>query len=105
MSDYIRTHLQPLSWTGGGTRGLQLQCPWSNCFPQLYGGSKKPCALTPFADFRELTDHIWKYHSFILCCVHCDTRFASANRAKKARPTLDKLKNDHMMKNHLNNVS
>ncbi|KAI0502900.1 hypothetical protein F5B22DRAFT_631512 [Xylaria bambusicola] len=83
------------TYKDGGMRGDALQCPWSNCFPQLYKHSKNPCTLTPFADFREVTDHIWKYHSFLLSCGHCDHRFPSAKRGESHRSDLEKIKKRH----------
>ncbi|KAI0966147.1 hypothetical protein F4678DRAFT_302021 [Xylaria arbuscula] len=83
----------------GERRGFGLQCPWSNCFPQLYEHySRLPCTLTPFADFREMIDHIWKYHSFLLSCRNCDYRFKYAKRADKVQKELDALKKDHLEK-------
>ncbi|KAI0450761.1 hypothetical protein F5B21DRAFT_413286 [Xylaria acuta] len=79
-----------------GMRGLALQCPWSNCFPQLYDYvPRPPCSNTPFADFREVIDHIWKYHSSLLSCDKCGHRFKGARRGEKGRVDLDRLKNEH----------
>ncbi|KAI1422573.1 hypothetical protein F5Y12DRAFT_611062 [Xylaria sp. FL1777] len=86
----------PDNYKDGGIRGFGLQCPWSNCFPQLYKHSKNPCTLTPFADFREMTDHIWKYHSCLLSCNNCDHRFLNARRTQGHLSALDKLKKNHL---------
>ncbi|KAI1366891.1 hypothetical protein F5Y08DRAFT_337143 [Xylaria arbuscula] len=51
--------------------------------------------LTPFANFREVTDHIWKYHSFLLSCERCDHRFLGAKRGESHRSALEKLKKEH----------
>ncbi|KAI0441423.1 hypothetical protein F4803DRAFT_417206 [Xylaria telfairii] len=84
-----------------GMRGFALQCPWSNCFPQLYNYyPMQPCSKTPFADFREVIDHIWKYHSSLLSCDRCDHRFFSAKRGEKDRPALDRLKHEHIKEHH-----
>ncbi|KAI1178295.1 hypothetical protein F4777DRAFT_111811 [Nemania sp. FL0916] len=85
-------------------RGFNLQCLWSKLFPQLYEHSREPCALTPFATFRELTDHIWKYHSYLLSCSECDYRFLSAKRREEHWPELDELKNRHIQECHPNFV-
>ncbi|KAI0483885.1 hypothetical protein F4859DRAFT_417097 [Xylaria cf. heliscus] len=84
------------------TRGLGLQCPWSNCFPQLYNSRRKPlpCSNTQFGEFRELIDHIWKYHSFLLSCDKCIYRFSSAKRTENGREALNELKSQHMEKCH-----
>ena len=78
-------------------RGLGLQCPYSNCLPQLYTSSTKPCVYTAFADFREVIDHIWKYHSKLLSCDSCDHRFSTAKRGENeyARSQLLDLKAKH----------
>lgn len=81
-------------------RGLGLQCPFSNCFPQHYQYSRAPCVLTSFADFREVVDHIWKYHSFILSCKYCDHRFSNGNRGEQARKKLLDLKAEHEREHH-----
>ncbi|KAI1758325.1 hypothetical protein F4782DRAFT_525017 [Xylaria castorea] len=84
-----------------GMRGLALQCPWSICFPQLYNNRQRtPCAQTPFASFRLMIDHIWKYHSSILSCDKCNYRFPGAKRGEKDRPTLVRLKNEHNKECH-----
>lgn len=86
-------------------RGFGLQCLWSNCFPQLYESLRTPCTLTPFADFRELIDHIWKYHSALLSCDRCDHRFTGARRRERERSALNALKEEHMNKCHPENVT
>ncbi|KAI1189682.1 hypothetical protein F5B17DRAFT_172844 [Nemania serpens] len=87
----------------GSIRGFGLQCLWSNCFPQLYESLRTPCTLTPFADFRELIDHIWKYHSALLSCDRCDHRFTGARRREKERSALNALKEEHINKCHPEN--
>ncbi|KAI8950296.1 hypothetical protein F4801DRAFT_355235 [Xylaria longipes] len=82
-------------------RGFALQCPWSNCFPQLYDYfPRPPCSKTPFADFREVIDHIWKYHSSLLSCDSCNYRFLGAKRGERDRPALVRLKNEHIKNCH-----
>ncbi|KAI0183781.1 hypothetical protein EV127DRAFT_255307 [Xylaria flabelliformis] len=76
-------------------RGFAIQCPWSKCFPQLYDNSRAPCVQTPFADFREISDHIWKYHSFLLSCDKCDYRFKSSRRGENVRQDLERQKSKH----------
>ncbi|TGJ85345.1 hypothetical protein E0Z10_g3386 [Xylaria hypoxylon] len=88
-----------------GIRGSGLQCPWSNCFPQLYANSRYPCALTSFGDFRQVLDHIWKYHSFLLSCEYCDHRFLDAKRTGKDWSNLDVLKKEHTIRCHNDNTS
>ncbi|KAI0553894.1 hypothetical protein F4679DRAFT_388731 [Xylaria curta] len=80
---------------GAKMRGFALQCPWSNCFPQLYDHSREPCAITAFADFREMIDHIWKYHSFLLSCDKCLHRFKTSRRGEKVRQDLERQKSKH----------
>ncbi|KAI1741772.1 hypothetical protein F4680DRAFT_60036 [Xylaria scruposa] len=80
---------------GAKLRGFALQCPWSNCFPQLYDHSREPCAITAFADFREMIDHIWKYHSFLLSCDKCIHRFTNSRRGEKVRQDLERKKSEH----------
>ncbi|KAI1814883.1 hypothetical protein GGS20DRAFT_376490 [Poronia punctata] len=87
---------------GGGTPSLALQCPWSNCFPQLYAHSTGPCVDTSFPDFAHVVDHIWKFHSSLLSCSLCDKRWPYAKRTAKYRDDLAKLKNEHEKRCHPN---
>ncbi|KAI1333743.1 hypothetical protein F5Y15DRAFT_430410 [Xylariaceae sp. FL0016] len=94
-----------LVWRGGGSAGsdrLQLQCPFSNCYPQLYEESDKPCAVTPFKDYRHLDEHIWMYHSFLRSCKHCDVRFFEAKKSKRQRLELETAKIEHFNRHHAN---
>ncbi|KAI1259078.1 hypothetical protein F5Y18DRAFT_317293 [Xylariaceae sp. FL1019] len=63
MAEAIRDILERLVlWIGVG-EDLRLQCPWSNCFPQLYADDTSTCAITAFASFRRLKAHIKEKHS------------------------------------------
>ncbi|KAI0396636.1 hypothetical protein F5Y17DRAFT_93024 [Xylariaceae sp. FL0594] len=83
------------------TRGLGLQCPFSKCLPQLFDRYPTgPCVVTRFADFREMSDHIWKYHSYLLGCQACDYRFKAGKRTQMNRHELADLKRKHAEKKH-----
>ena len=56
------------------------------CLPQLYTSSTKLCVYTPFADTREVIDHIWKYHSYLLSC--CRRALVSSPRERRTETTL-----------------
>ncbi|KAI1374793.1 hypothetical protein F4677DRAFT_156204 [Hypoxylon crocopeplum] len=98
MSGNIQGSVQFQPWLPKGPG--RLQCPWSKCFPHLYRNSEEPCAISSFEDFRQLNDHIWKYHSNLLSCKDCDHRFTNAKRTKDHMEELEEMKRKHAEKCH-----
>ncbi|KAI0014530.1 hypothetical protein F4780DRAFT_249755 [Xylariomycetidae sp. FL0641] len=101
MSDERRTSVVAESLEYG-EEDHKFCCPWSSCFPHTFSDkpSRLPCTQQGFPNWRTLNDHIWKYHSNVLCCEQCDHRFINGPREDKRRPQLEKLKEDHRLECH-----